>query len=345
MNAVSISTITPVYAGKKSISELISRIEQVRNSWKASELPLELGEAIFVNDGSSDGSLELLYEIQKTRPWIKVINMSRNFGQHQATVAGILHSSGDWIVTLDEDLQHDPIFIDEMMEHAVTSELDIVYAKPQNSVHESPLRDWTSRFFKSLVSYIASNPYVRIFNSFRLVRGSIARASGSVCSHGTYFDIALCWFTENISVINLPLKDIRYVEEGKSGYTMRKLISHSRRLVVSSDAKVLRLGGAIGIISLLFSVLLGFNIFFNKIAHPETIQVQGWTSLFLAILFYGGLVVVMLGIILEFVSVILLHIQGKPTYFTVDRLSDRILLEYYKGRKKDDRFPESAPTG
>jgi hypothetical protein len=53
----------------------------------------------------------------------------------------------------------------------------------------------------------------------------------------------------------------------------------------------------------------------------------------------------MLGIILEFVSVILLHIQGKPTYFTVDRLSDRILLEYYKGRKKDDRFPESAPTG
>lgn len=338
MDSISISTVTPVYSGKEYLEDLVVKIEQVRDQWMSSGSPLRLEEAIFVNDSSTDGSLELLYEIQKSRPWIQVLNLSRNFGQHQATIAGILHSSGDWIITLDEDLQHDPVYIDTLLETAVHSELDIIYASPEESVHESPLRDWSSRGFKKLIAFLTDNKHVREFNSFRLIRGCVARASGSVCSHGTYFDIALCWFTDRISAIRLPLKDVRFVESGQSGYTLRKLISHSRRLMISSQTKVVRLGAVIGFISIAIAFALAVYTFFEKILNPESIPVQGWTSLFLAILFFSGLLAVLMGIILEYISVILLHIQGKPTFFVVDRRTDKILLDYYKDRETNDRF-------
>ncbi len=341
MNTVSISTVTPVYAGKNFLPDLVTKIEQVREQWHNSPSPLELTEAIFVNDASTDGSLEVLYEIQKEKPWIKIINLSRNFGQHQATVAGILHSSGDWIVTMDEDLQHDPSFIETMLEHAVNSGLDIVYATPEDSVHESFLRDWTSKTFKSFIAYITNNQHVREFNSFRLIRGTIGRASSSVCSHGTYFDIALCWFSDNVSSIKLPLKDLRFIESGKSGYTMRKLFSHARSMIVSSQTKVVRLGAAIGFTAMFIALTFGSKVLFDKLVNPETIPVQGWTSLILALLFFSGLLAVLLGVVLEYISIILLHIQGKPTFFVVDRLSDRILFDYYKDRKTDDRVSKT----
>ncbi len=341
MNTIGVSTVTPVYAGSSFLPELIDRIEQIREKWDNSDYPLELIEAIFVNDDSIDDSLQVLYEIQKEKPWIKIINLSRNFGQHQATVAGILHSSGDWVVTLDEDLQHNPLLIETMLEHAVTSGFDIVYATPEECVHENFFRDWSSKTFKSIISYITDNTHVRKFNSFRLIRGTIGRAASSVCSHGTYFDIALCWFTNNVSSIRLPLKDQRFVDSGKSGYTTRKLFSHARSMIVSSQTKVVRLGAAIGFIGMMVAGILGGKVLFDKFIQPETIPVQGWTSLILASVFFSGLLAVLLGIVLEYISVILLHIQGKPTFFVTDRLSDQILLTYYKNRENHDRLSKT----
>lgn len=336
MNKISVSTITPVYAGKNFLPELISKIEQVREKWLDDECPLELVEAIFVNDDSIDGSLEMLLDIQNSKSLIKVVNLSANFGQHQATSAGILHSSGDWVVTLDEDLQHDPLLIDTLLKFAVNSKLDIVYANPEQNVHESLLRDWTSRTFKRIVAFITGNRHVSEFNSFRLVRGAIARASASVCSHGTYFDIALCWFTKRISSIKLPLKDHRFIAGGESGYTFRKLFSHARRMMVSSETKVLRLGATFGLIAMSIAFIMGLYSFAAKIINPASIPIQGWTSLFLATLFFGGFISVLLGIVLEYISVILLHIQGKPAFFVVDRYSDRILQDYYERRETND---------
>ena len=95
---------------------------------------------------------------------------------------------------------------------------------------------------------------------------------------------------------------------------------------------------------MLITVLLGSKILYNKFFDPESIPVQGWTSLFLTLLFFSGLLAVLSGIILEYISVILLHIQGKPTFFVVDRLSDRILLDYYKERETNDRFSTAVQS-
>ena len=334
MKKVLLTTVTPIYAGREYLPELVDRLERLRSDWQQDKAPVELYEAIFVDDASQDGSLDTLYELQESRNWLRVISLSRNFGQHQATVAGILHSSGDWVATLDEDLQHDPRFIVELLAKAIESTGDIVYALAETAVHKSVYRDLSSKLFKKIVSLLTGNHHIEKFNSFRLVRAPVARAASSICSHGTYFDIALCWFTDRVQAVSLPLKDNRYAESRKSGYTFRKLLSHARRLVISSEVKVIRLGTSIGLFAMLVALLLAARTLTLKLLDPGAIPIQGWTSLFLVSLFFGGLLALMMGVALEYISVILLHIQGKPTFYSIDRRSDIQLRSYFKDRQR-----------
>ncbi len=326
---ISLSTVTPVYAGHEYLQLLVGRLAELRKKWADSGYPVDLTNAVFVNDDSRDDSLELLYRLQQKHSWITIVNLSRNFGQHQATVAGLLHTASDWVVTLDEDLQHNPDFIETLLETTIARGMDICYANPEKPVHQSWLRDRGSRVWKATVALLTGNWHVREFNSFRLMRGNLARAAASVCSHGTYFDIALCWFSDRITVLKLPLKDERFIEGKTSGYTLRKLFSHARRLIISSETKVLRIGAVIGLLAIAASTILGSKILLDKLLVPESILVQGWTSLILTVLFFSGLITVLLGVILEYLSVILLHTQGKPTFFEVDRRGDQLLRHYY----------------
>ena len=102
------STVTPVYSGANYLKSLIAELKSLRNTWIAENAPVTLDEAIFVDDGSIDDSSAILDELAAHYDWVHVIHLSRNFGQHPATMAGILHTSGEWVVTLDEDLQHHP---------------------------------------------------------------------------------------------------------------------------------------------------------------------------------------------------------------------------------------------
>ena len=333
---IKITTVTPVYSGKEYLPELVSRLEGIRNSWKESGAPVELTESIFVNDSSSDGSLEVLQGLARECSWVRIVNLSINFGQHPATVAGILHSSGDWVVTLDEDLQHEPEHIDAMLQTAIEHQSDIVYASPEEAVHQSVVRDWASRGFKKMVVALTGNTHVSDYNSFRLMRGTIARAAASVCAHETYYDNAICWFTSRIESKKIPMKDARFIQSGKSGYTLRKLFSHSRRMIMSSDTKVLRIGAIFGFIVMAFSVVFGINIVIQKIFSPHLIEATGWTSLIVVLLFFGGLLSLMVGIALEYITAIMLHFQGKPTFFVVDRTSDSILQNHYSRIQSSD---------
>lgn len=331
---IKISTVTPVYKGEAYLEKLVLELVSVREKWNNSNIPLELVESIFVIDSAIDRSLEILKSLQKRYDWILVITLSRNYGQHPATIAGILHSCGDWVFTIDEDLQHDPKYFDVLLEHAVTHELDVVFAKAEGSVHQSALRDQSSHIYKRFMSKITANPYISYFNSYRIIRGAIARSSASICSHETYFDIALCWFTDRLDTLSIPMKDQRFIETKISGYNIMKLLSHARRLMISSPAKILRIGALIGILTLVGSMFLGIFIFYNKLANPASIPVRGWTSTILSILFLGGLCAFMLGVILEYITSMLLHSHGKPLFFVIDRSSDALIRDYFESEKK-----------
>ena len=132
---VTVSIVVPVYSGEQYLEELATRVGDLRQQWHAADSGLELSEAIFVLDEPVDGSRGVLEPLSEALPWLRTVELSRNYGQHSATVAGILYSTGDWVVTLDEDLQHEPARIVTLLQKACKESADVVYALPRDNVH------------------------------------------------------------------------------------------------------------------------------------------------------------------------------------------------------------------
>lgn len=319
---ITISTVTPVYAGQEFVERLVSDLNEVRQRLEASSDGLRLAESIFVLDDPVDESEKAIRSLQETQPWIKVVALSRNFGQHNATVAGILHSCGDWVVTLDEDLQHPPGKILEMLSTAARQSADVVLAIPASGSHGRGYRDASSHWSKKLIGLLSKNEFIPFFSSFRLIRGQVARATAGVCSHQTYFDVALVWFTTRIVSFPLELKDQRYLDRKKSGYSFFSLLSHAKRLVISSDIRFLNLAMFVGAASFVVAVMLESWVLLNYFLNPNVPDAQGWASLISVTLFYGGIFSLLLGFVLEFSKVNMFQAQGRPTFFFVDRSSD-----------------------
>jgi len=323
----SISTITPVYGGAAYLDDLVKELQEFRNYLVDADIPIRLIESIFVIDECVDNSREVLHEATKDKDWISVIELSRNFGQHPATIAGILHSSGDWIVTLDEDLQHRPKYIIQLLKETLKNNADICYASSEKKVHSSVVKDTLARYFKKITSRVLDNKAIPLFNSFRIVRGDIARAASAICRHETYLDIAFCWFTNRVCSSKVNMTDARNQNEGGSGYSFMGLVKHSKRMVMSSKIGLLRIGIVIGFIAFILSLALTGYSLYASIFYSDTRLIRGWTSTILVILFFSGLICLLLGFILESVSDLLISNNGKPTFFVVDRGKDEKLKE------------------
>jgi polyisoprenyl-phosphate glycosyltransferase len=334
MNDISISTITPVYRGAKTLRDLALALDEFRIMLEQTNAPFRLRESIFVDDGSQDGSSETLQDLQNEFDWIHVVSLSKNFGQHPATIAGILYSSGDWVVTLDEDLQHHPKYIPELLEKGVLHSDDIIYANSKKSIHESLYRDFASKSIKRILAKVTGNKNMRFFNSFRVIRGPIARAASAISIDQTYFDVALSWFTNRVTVEYIELKDLRYIQTGQSGYSVRSLLSHSRRLLQTSNVKLIRIGVYLGIFAMAMGIVAAIITMIQRLFYPELIHAAGWASVFISTLLFGGLNAFLIGLVLENNSILLMQSHGKPKYFEVDRSKDSVLKAWFTQQKR-----------
>lgn len=330
--SITVSTVTPVYSGETYLKKLVEELLELKEKWKSEVAPLTLVEAIFVDDGSIDNSSEILSNLKSEYDWVRVVTLSRNYGQHSATVAGICHSSSDWVVTLDEDLQHKPSKIEDLFRCQVENNADVVYARPLDSVHGNSWRDKSSKLVKGVLSNMTATPQIRFFNSFRLIRGSIARAAASSSSSQTYLDIAISWFTKSFAVIELDLQDDRFIDEKKSGYGLSKLIKHARHLIVSSEIDITTSGLITGGLAVLIALVISVFVVLQKIFFPELVAADGWTSLIAVVTFFGGVIIALLCIALEYINIVVLNQLGKPSFFTIDRSSDLVIDDWYKSQ-------------
>jgi glycosyltransferase involved in cell wall biosynthesis len=331
-SSITVCTVTPVYSGEEYLLALVDELEQVRNNWALRGAPMKLVEAIFVDDGSIDSSAQVLEDLSAQYSWVTTVTLSRNFGQHAATVAGICHSSSDWVVTLDEDLQHKPALIEQLFLTQASNCADVVYANPRQSAHGNSWRDKSSRSVKKILAKLTSTPQIEMFNSFRLIRGSIARAAASSSSRNTYFDIAISWFTKSAANTELDLQDDRFNETQNSGYGFLKLVQHARRLVVSAELDIASPGLVVGFVTILFAILLAMVTVIQKLFFPETIGSVGWTSLMIVSTFFGGIIIAFLCVALEYIHILVMNNLGKPTFFTVDRSYDTILKKWFDAK-------------
>ena len=330
---LSISVVVPVYSGEKYLRELTQEIERVRDLWQSLGHPFGISELLFVEDGAIDGSGAVIDELAAAYPWITALHLSRNYGQHPATIAGILHTAGDWVVTMDEDLQHPPHCIEQLLRAVALTQADIAYGRSDQGVHKSAFRDLSSRLAKRSIEFLSGSSSITQASSFRLIRGSLARGAASVCGHDTYLDVALSWFTQRVETATMELVDRRFIATGKSGYSFKSLISHGRRLIFSSQVKVLRFAMLLGAAAFAIALIAAFLVFIQKLLWPSSIVIQGWASLFLAVTLIGGLTIFLLGVLLEYMSVLMLRAHGKPLFFLIDRSGDAALSKFFAVQK------------
>jgi undecaprenyl-phosphate 4-deoxy-4-formamido-L-arabinose transferase len=310
-----LSIVVPVYQGEHTLDLLLAEIEPLTAPRATPRgRPFRVAEVILVHDGAIDNSHVVMESLAARLPFVALVWLSRNFGQHPATLAGMAATSADWVVTLDEDGQQDPNDLGSLLDAALDAGAPLVYGQPRNQAYHGLVRNTLSKLAKALAMVIVGNRQMAHFNSFRLVRGDIARSLAAYCGPGVYLDVALAWMVARWTTGPVTLRPDR----GRaSGYTFRTLLAHFGRLVLSAGTRPLRLISIVGFLSTLFGAGLSAVIVWARLRHQ--IPVQGYASLIVVISFFSGIVLVSLGIIAEYLAVTLTAAMGRPLYVTVSR--------------------------
>ncbi len=305
-----VSLVIPVYRGEKTLPTLIAEIA-----------PLTLGqstpkgtryvicEVILVHDCGPDRSDSVLEELGAKYSFVRPIWLSKNYGQHAATMAGMASATGDWVATIDEDCQQDPVDIGRMLDSAVNESLQLVYAQPTNPPPHGWLRNILSRTAKAITAILLGNSQIGKFNSFRLVDGEISRTLAAYCGNGVYLDVGLFWIVGRMG--HCPVR-LRNELDRPSGYSYLKLFGHFWNLILTTGTRPLRLITMMGFCSLAVAIGISGFAFYGKFFNDD--PVQGWASLLIVVAFFSGATLTSLGVIAEYLAVTMGIVMGKPLY-------------------------------
>ncbi len=310
---LSVSVVIPVYRGEDTLPALLEELAalhepQVSPGGRA----FRIGEVLLVWDRGPGRSDEVIRQLASKYPWARPIWLSRNFGQHAATLAGMTSAGGDWIVTMDEDGQQDPAFIAPMLDAAYDQSAQLVYAQPTNPPPHSWLRNLGSRMAKGIFVRFLADQKFEAFNSYRLVLGEVGRSVAAYTGTGVYLDVALSWVVGDVTTCPVTVRS-----EGRpaGNYSYSRLFSHFGRLVVSSGTKPLIFVSAIGIAFVILGGLAALWVAFEALF--GAVPVSGWASMFIALMIVGGAVMLSLGIIAQYIGAATNMSLGKPLYVVV----------------------------
>ena len=308
-----VSIVIPVYQGEHTLAALVREIAPLTvPTWTADGHEFQVIELLLVNDSGPDRSDEVIRGLATAYDFIRPVWLSRNFGQHPATLAGMASSSGDWIVTMDEDGQHDPVDIAAFLDVALRHNVQLVYADPVNRPPHNILRNGTSRLAKWVFSTFLTNAGDGTFQSYRMVLGEIGRSVAAYAGSGVYLDVAMGWVAGPTASCPVRLR-----EEGgrRSGYSTRRLLSHFVHLALSSGTRALRMVSGLG--ALLASGGIAFAVYLLVVHFTSNATPQGWTSTMVLVLVSTGMILFSLGVIAEYVGVAVNMAMGKPLYLIV----------------------------
>lgn len=298
------SIVIPVYNSEHTLEELHRRIQTVFDDTLREDF-----EMILVDDSSRDGSFAVMEQLRKKDRRVKIIQMARNFGQHPALLCGFSYAKGDFIITMDDDLQHPPEEIPKLI-HTMNErpDVDVIIAKYEGRKHNIIRRLGTRLSVYATSRMLGKDPNLEI-TSFRLIRRFIIDA---ILQTTTYLPQIgnLLVLTSN-RIINVPVRhDARAY--GKSGYSFSRLVRDLIYDITAHTAFPLIVVRDIGICSFLLSVLLAAWYLIRYFIFG--VSVEGWTTLVLLILGFSGLTLLSLGIIGMYLMNILNEAKKMPHY-------------------------------
>jgi glycosyltransferase involved in cell wall biosynthesis len=314
-----ISLVVPVYCGEKILCDLVEEIIPMTSEQiTLGGISFVIGEVLLVHDCGPDESDKVIESLASQYPFVHPVWLSRNYGQHAATLAGMANATGDWVATIDEDGQQNPRDIGTMLDAAVLGSLQLVYAHPTTPPPHGWLRNLLSRTAKTIARKLLGSRAIGHFNSFRLVDGEIARTLAAYCGNGVYLDVGLFWIVGRIG--HTPVK-LRQERERSSGYSYIKLLGHFWKLVLTTGTGPLRLITFMGFNSVILAMGISTYALYEK--YYNLVPVQGWTSLLIVVAFFSGCILTALGVIAEYLSVTMGIVMGKPLYVVATKPTRR----------------------
>ncbi|MBQ3671747.1 MAG: glycosyltransferase family 2 protein [Treponema sp.] len=299
-SASKLSFVIPCYGSEKTISAVVSSIVATVGN----KNPYEI---ICVNDGSPDGVYSVLERLAAENGHVKVVNLSRNFGQHNALMAGYRVVTGDIVVSLDDDGQTDPRFCYELV-NALGDDVDVVYAKYLNKKH-GRFRNFGTKMSKIMKVWLADWPKditsTSYFAAKRFVIGEIVKYPNPY----TFTTGLVARTTKKIANV-----EIEHFERmtGRSGYTFMKLLDLWLNGFTQFSVKPLRISTVVGVIVAVCGLLFSLVIVVRKFCNPNI--TLGYSSLMCVILFIGGMIMVMLGLIGEYIGRVYICMSKSPQY-------------------------------
>ncbi len=306
---LTISIVIPVYGGEKVLPELVAQVHTVMQSrgWSY--------EIIFVCDQSPDKSWEVISRLAKENANVRGILLRINAGQHNAVMAGLAHAKGEIIVTMDDDLQHSPADIPLLVD-MIKCGHDVAYAKFNSRKHPS----WKilgSYLTNAVASFLMNKPrelYLSPFRAFKaIIRDEVLRYEGPY----VYVDGLILSVTRNIATVNVDHHD-RFA--GNSNYGFCTSVSLWLKMATSFSIFPLRITSFFG----LLMAGVGFLLAILFIIQRFTLNVMpiGWSSLIVTILIIGGVQLLALGMLGEYLGRVLLTINARPQYVIAEKVGE-----------------------
>jgi glycosyltransferase involved in cell wall biosynthesis len=297
------SIVIPVYNSQDIISKTVSQIIKIMDFEKIKV------EIILINDGSPDNSWSIIRGLALKFDEVKAINLVKNFGQHNAVLCGFEHAKGDYIITMDDDLQNPPSEIIPLIDRIKNTDFDLVFGKFKQKKHAQHRKLGTK-----LVGYlnykVFNKPKDITLTNFRIVRRDVIDRVLSYKTSYPYIPGLLLMFASKIGNVEVN-HESRMI--GNSNYTLRKIISLMSRLLINYSSYPLRLLSSIGLVISFLSFFTGVIYILKEFFFGSS--VQGWTTLVVLVSFLGGFIIALLGVIGEYLSRILDQLSSNKSYF------------------------------
>lgn len=298
----SVSFVIPCYRSKQTITGVVEEITQTMG-----QLPGYTFEIILVNDCSPDDTFQIIRQLCGQYDNLIGINLARNFGQHSAIMAGLHYATGDICVFLDDDGQTPANEVDKLLD-AIAAGADVAMASYDHKMH-SHFRNWGSKVNECMMHIMLRKPRELFVSSYFAVKRFVADSMLQYSNSYPYLPGLLLRATKNI--VNVPVHH-REREVGTSGYTLKKLLGLWFNGFTAFSVVPLRAATAVGVASAFVGFIYGIYTIIRKLVDPNILL--GFSSIMAAILFIGGMLMIMLGLVGEYIGRIYISLNNSPQY-------------------------------
>lgn len=307
-----ISIIIPCFNEEQVISHTYNRVDKTMQSFKHGGY-----ELIFINDGSRDKTLEILRAISQKDSNVKILSFSRNFGHQPAVTAGINICKGDIAIIIDADLQDPPELFPEMVKIYLEENANVVYGLRKERKGETFFKRFSAKYFYKTINFLSDTPLPVDTGDFRLIDKHVIEAFKSLPEKNKYIRGLISW-------IGFKQVPVMYVREerfaGETKYPLSKMIKFASTSLLYFSKKPLKLALTIGLISIIIGIGLAIWVITGLLYRTNSI-VPGWASTIIALIFFGGIQLLTIGVLGEYLGNMFEEIKNRPEYIIHEKIN------------------------